>query len=255
MTSSGSASDLGRFFEGAARALAARLPPAGRILDLGAGSGVWSLAMAEAGRLAGLDGRATAVDVPEVLPSFHARAAAAGLADHVEATGGDFHEAPLPDAHFDRVLLANVLHLEPEARAARLVDAPPGHARRAARWSSSTCSRSARAVRSRTPRTSSTWRCAPARGGRTPRRRSRPGSKAPGSSQPIRSRSRRALSASAPSSRASRRADADGLRRPALRVLGAPVRPVITCRRSRRRRGARTTAAARRDRASARSRS
>jgi C-methyltransferase len=34
---------------------------------------------------------------------------------------GDFHEVELPAERYDRVLLANVLHLEDEARAAALV--------------------------------------------------------------------------------------------------------------------------------------
>ncbi len=114
-------SDLGRFFEAGARALATRLPPARAILDLGAGSGVWSLAMAEAAHAAGVAARATAIDFAPVLPAFHARAASCGLAAFVDAVAGSYLEAPLSDASFDRVVLANVLHLEPEPRAAELV--------------------------------------------------------------------------------------------------------------------------------------
>jgi hypothetical protein len=51
---------LGRLFHDAARELAAKLTPRERILDVGAGSGVWSLAMAERSDTAHI----TAIDLP-----------------------------------------------------------------------------------------------------------------------------------------------------------------------------------------------
>jgi ubiquinone/menaquinone biosynthesis C-methylase UbiE len=110
-------SDLGRLFDGAAAELARQLAPARRVLDVGAGSGVWSLAMIAATP----DARATALDLPPVLPAFLARAAALGLSERVSTIAGDFHEFVLPARAFDRVVLANVLHLEQEAAAQALV--------------------------------------------------------------------------------------------------------------------------------------
>ncbi len=109
---------LAALFARAAHRLAAALPPArGAILDVGAGSGVWSLAMAE--QDAGLC--ITALDFEAVLPRFYARAVRLGLAGRVDAMAGDYHELALPHGSYARVVLANVLHLETEADAAALV--------------------------------------------------------------------------------------------------------------------------------------
>lgn len=108
---------LGRLFSDASRELAARLPDRERILDVGAGSGVWSLAMAE--RSSGA--RVTAIDLPDVLPAFEERAGGLGLSARVELIAADYHSLELPRAAFDRVLLANVLHLEPPEAARWLV--------------------------------------------------------------------------------------------------------------------------------------
>jgi SAM-dependent methyltransferase len=100
---------LGDLFVDAARELARKLAPAGeRILDIGAGSGVWSLEMC----LRSPASRVTALDFPEVLPAFMQRAARLGLADRVRPWAGDVHASDLPVATFDRIVIANVLHLE-----------------------------------------------------------------------------------------------------------------------------------------------
>jgi SAM-dependent methyltransferase len=112
------AGQLGPMFEDAAETLATKLPPPGpRILDVGAGSGVWSLAMCERTPAA----RVTAVDLPDVLPGFLDRAEALGLSRRVDTIAGDFHAVELPANGFDRIVLANVLHLEPPARAKSLI--------------------------------------------------------------------------------------------------------------------------------------
>ena len=108
---------LGRLFNDAARELAAKLPSRERILDVGAGSGVWSLAMAERSDAA----RITAIDLPQVLPAFEERAERLGLRGRVELVAADYHSMELPSQAFDRVLLANVLHLEPPRSARSLL--------------------------------------------------------------------------------------------------------------------------------------
>jgi SAM-dependent methyltransferase len=108
---------LGRHFHDAARELAGKLTRRERILDVGAGSGVWSLAMAEHSDTAQI----TAIDLPEVLPAFEERAESLGLSRRVELVAADYHSIELPSEAFDRVLLANVLHLEPPRPAMSLV--------------------------------------------------------------------------------------------------------------------------------------
>jgi ubiquinone/menaquinone biosynthesis C-methylase UbiE len=108
---------LGRLFHDAARQLAARLTPCERILDVGAGSGVWSLAMAERSDTAHI----TAIDLPQVLPAFEERAERLGLRDRTKLVAADYHSIELPSQAFDRVLLANVLHLEPPRSARSLL--------------------------------------------------------------------------------------------------------------------------------------
>jgi SAM-dependent methyltransferase len=92
----------------AAGLIAARCVPAPtHILDLGAGSAVWSLTLARA-----LPGATvTAVDWPQVLNVAGAFAGRLGLAERFRALPGDYHHLALPPA--DLVLLANVTHLEP----------------------------------------------------------------------------------------------------------------------------------------------
>jgi 2-polyprenyl-3-methyl-5-hydroxy-6-metoxy-1,4-benzoquinol methylase len=115
---SGIVSGLAKLFAEAPRQLAATLAgsPA-QILDVGAGSGIWSLAMAEHSPHA----RVTALDLPGVLPAFRRQAEHLGLADRTLTMAGDFHQVELPPQRFDRVVLANVLHLEPPAQAAALI--------------------------------------------------------------------------------------------------------------------------------------
>lgn len=108
---------LGRYFERSAEELADRAGPAREILDVGAGSGVWSLEMARrdpGARVAGLD-------LPEVCPAFLGRACALGLGDRVHAIVGSYHDVPLETGRFDRIVVANVLRLEPAPAARALL--------------------------------------------------------------------------------------------------------------------------------------
>jgi ubiquinone/menaquinone biosynthesis C-methylase UbiE len=112
------AAGLAHLLETVARELAAKLTTApGRVLDVGCGSGVWSLAVAERFPQT----RVTGQDLPGVLEPFLARAAALGLGDRVATIAGDMHEVLLPDGGFDLVVVANVLRLETAERAASLI--------------------------------------------------------------------------------------------------------------------------------------
>ncbi len=101
---------LGKMMEGAAAELATKIAPASRILDIGCGSGVWSLAIAA--RHAGA--RVTGLDRADVLEAFRVRAKDVGLADRIDTIAGDVETVSIP-REFDLVIVANVLRLyEPE---------------------------------------------------------------------------------------------------------------------------------------------
>lgn len=105
---------LNRLFEFPSRQLAERLEPpqAGRVLDVGCGSGVWSLAILEAH--ASLHG--TGLDFPRVLDTYKAEAKARGVAERVTTIEGNMHEVTLDEGAYDLITIANVVHLEPEER-------------------------------------------------------------------------------------------------------------------------------------------
>lgn len=105
---------LGEAFRDAAKALAAGLRPARRIVDVGAGSAVWSLAM-----VAASGGEVVAIDHEAVLPQARRTARELGLEDRLTGRPGDYFEVVAPGA--DRVVFANVLHLESADDAARLI--------------------------------------------------------------------------------------------------------------------------------------
>jgi cyclopropane fatty-acyl-phospholipid synthase-like methyltransferase len=82
------------------------------ILDVGAGSGVWSLAMAARHDQA----LVTALDLEPVLRVFRERADDA----HHACLAADYHHVAL-EPRWDRVILANVLHLEAPTQARALL--------------------------------------------------------------------------------------------------------------------------------------
>ncbi len=107
----------------AAAELAGRLrahglvPPGAALLDLGAGSAVWSRAVAVS------DPRATvtAVDRAPVLAVARAYAEAVGLDTRFTAIAGDWRDAPIPNGAYDLAILANICHLEDEIEVPRLL--------------------------------------------------------------------------------------------------------------------------------------
>lgn len=88
-----------------------------RILDIGCGSGVWSLALAAISPRT----QVTGLDLPSVLSSFQERARQLGLSERVSLLPGDMSVIELPEGQFELVILANVLRLEPELPAQQLV--------------------------------------------------------------------------------------------------------------------------------------
>jgi len=76
-----------------------------RLLDVGGGTGSWSLAVA--GRNPHL--HATVLDLPVVADIARGRVAAAGLIDRVDVLSGDATTDPLPTG-YDVLLLANLIH-------------------------------------------------------------------------------------------------------------------------------------------------
>lgn len=78
------------------------------ILDIGAGSAIWSLTMARHDQ----GTTVTAVDWPAVLEVAAETASNFGLSDRLTTIVGNYHEVDLPESRFDLALLGNVTHLE-----------------------------------------------------------------------------------------------------------------------------------------------
>jgi ubiquinone/menaquinone biosynthesis C-methylase UbiE len=101
----------------AAQLLADTLPAKATILDLGAGSAIWSLTLASQVR----EATVTAVDWPAVLEVAAETARDLGLADRLQTIAGNFHLVELPAAEFHLAMVANVTHLlTPEENVALL---------------------------------------------------------------------------------------------------------------------------------------
>jgi len=114
----GTVSWLAKLLESSARDLASKLPEQPkRVLDVGCGSGVWGLAIAERFPSTHVTGQ----DFPAVLESFKARAESLNLGDRVATLPGNMHEVDLPENAFDLVVIANVLRLETPERASALL--------------------------------------------------------------------------------------------------------------------------------------
>jgi SAM-dependent methyltransferase len=103
---------------GACRTLpgVAGLPPASRLLDLGGGTGSWSIALAQADP--GLT--ATVFELPEVAAVAEQRLHDSGISDRVGVLAGELLTGDLPHG-YNAFLLANVVHyFNPETNQAIL---------------------------------------------------------------------------------------------------------------------------------------
>jgi ubiquinone/menaquinone biosynthesis C-methylase UbiE len=109
---------LARTFGEAAEWLAEHLPRcSAHILDVGAGSAVWSIAMAQVSPSASV----TALDLPEVVPVAQELARSRGIDQRFFTLTGNYHDIRWPTENIDRVVLANVIHLEEPTAAEALV--------------------------------------------------------------------------------------------------------------------------------------
>jgi ubiquinone/menaquinone biosynthesis C-methylase UbiE len=76
-----------------------------RLLDVGGGSGTYTLAFLAAVP----EMRATLFDLPSVIEMARSRVQAAGMEDRVRLVSGDFYKDPLPTGH-DLALLSAIIH-------------------------------------------------------------------------------------------------------------------------------------------------
>ncbi len=82
-----------------------------RVLDVGCGSGVWGIAMAEADAAA----RLTAQDFPAVLDHTRRFLEQHGVADRYDFLPGDLNQVAYGQARYDLALLGNIVHSEGES--------------------------------------------------------------------------------------------------------------------------------------------
>jgi precorrin-6B methylase 2 len=94
----------------------AEMPPPVNVLDVAAGSAVWSIALAEASP----NVRVTAVDWPAVIPVAKRVAQRQGVGDRYRYVEGDLQEADFGSG-YQIATLGHILHSEGEARSRKLL--------------------------------------------------------------------------------------------------------------------------------------
>lgn len=99
------------------RYVAAMLPKAKRVLDVGAGTAPWTTAYCERNP----DCRVTALDLPAVLPATRRAVARANLADRYDYLVGDMFEVALDPAAYDLIVIAQVCNLFDATTGASLI--------------------------------------------------------------------------------------------------------------------------------------
>jgi SAM-dependent methyltransferase len=99
-----------------AKALAAAFPQARKVLDVAAGSGVWSIPLAQNSK----EVRVTALDWPGVLPATRRVTERMGVAGQYEVLAGDLNSADLGNG-YDLATLGQILHSEGETHSRALL--------------------------------------------------------------------------------------------------------------------------------------
>lgn len=108
---------LGTMLAAVAERAAQLLPPAARVLDVGAGAAPWSLAVAAHDP----DCMVTAVDLPAVLPATRRAVRSTGLQQQFRFVGGDVFDVELRPEAYDLAIAGNLCHLFDEAANRRLL--------------------------------------------------------------------------------------------------------------------------------------
>ena len=87
-----------------------------RVLDIGGGSGAYSIALCRAKP----DLEAVVFDLPDIVPITRDYAAQAGMGDRISTITGDFNVDPLPEG-FDLVFMSQILHSNSRHENAELI--------------------------------------------------------------------------------------------------------------------------------------
>jgi ubiquinone/menaquinone biosynthesis C-methylase UbiE len=89
-----------------------------QVLDVGCGSGVWGIAIAEADP----EAHVTAQDLPKVLEQARNYLERHGVAKQYDFLPGDLHTLEFPAGKYDVILLGHIIHSESEASARELFE-------------------------------------------------------------------------------------------------------------------------------------
>ena len=103
----GAVSHLGAMLSAVAERAAKLLPPAGRVLDAGAGAAPWSLAVAARDPAC----LVTAVDLPAVVPATRRAVRSAGRERQFRFLAGDLYDVDLGRGVYDLAIAGNLCHL------------------------------------------------------------------------------------------------------------------------------------------------